>query len=193
MKKALLIAALSLTIATSVISGTLAAYNAQVDLQEDQIVAKGFALESEKSLSWGTGVAKIAPGESHDIQFTVSNFNDAMVTETGMKVDILIDVNGLNDTNTNSIDPLTYSLYEVVNGQETLLKTHSFIDPNTETVDEISHSFNFTNSGTEQTKNFKLVVEWPNGSSEVDNEFIGNEHGNDIQIIINGSQIVGGN
>lgn len=193
MKKALLIAALSLTIATSVISGTLAAYNAQVDLQEDQIVAKGFALESAKSLSWGTGVAKIAPGENHEIAFTVSNFNDAMVTETGMKVDILIDVNGLNDTNTNSIDPLKYSLYEIDGSEERLISTQSFIDPSNDVEDEIKHSFNFTDSGSQQTKNFKLLVEWPSGSAETDNEFIGAEHGNDIQIIVNGSQILSGN
>lgn len=152
MKRALLVAGLVLTIATSVISGTLAAYSQTVDdLQQDTVTAKKFVLDVDKTVSLDEALSKIAPGESRTIEFTVANHKDGNVTETDM--DAKIDIQILN----RQSSPLKFTL-EANDGSS--LDTSEAIFSGGDTFTETQR---FT-AATAKEITYTLTVEWPWGS-----------------------------
>ncbi len=174
MKKNLLIAGLVLTIATSVISGTMAAYNATVDFVEDTVVAKNFVLTATKDSDTFVGSAqKIAPGEQKEILFTVSNKDGETVTETGM--DIVIDV----DITEDGIAPLSYTLYNAKNMDEALVVTVA--DNKSFTYDGLSFE-----PGVAGEESYVLLIEWPH--TDNDTAYQGNSYENTVAITVSGTQ-----
>ena len=156
MKKHLLIAGLVLTIATSVISGTMAAYNTSVDFESNEIVAKQFVMNVEKKEGFATETTKLAPGESNSVNFTVSNFDSAYLTETGMKVFVKIET---NLQNTNSKNPLIYNLYK---GNVLIASTATeFTEAMGTTVEDgvFVHEVDFS-ANTKRTDTYRLEAEW---------------------------------
>lgn len=179
MKRSLLVAGLVLTIATSVISGTMAAYNVTVDdLAVDSVVAKNFVLTADKSESAFVN-EKIAPGESKEIPFTVSNFDGVNTTETGM--DVVINVNVSNGDKT-SITPLTYELF-YADDLDTAVASSAAGQPFE------YDGLIFDASGDAQDEEFILVVEWPYGAyNNGDFALQGDGFGNTVQITVSGFQ-----
>lgn len=156
MKKHLLIAGLVLTIATSVISGTMAAYSKEIKFTGDTLTAKQFVLEAGRTDEVTTQTVKLAPGESHSVNFTVSNFDSAYLTETGMKVFVKVET---NLQNTNSKNPLIYNLYkenvliastatEVTEAMGTTVEDGVFV-----------HEVDFS-ANTERTDTYRLEAKW---------------------------------
>lgn len=185
MKKGLLVAALSLTIATSVISGTLAAYNAQVDLTEDSVVAKAFVLDATKTESFAANT-KIAPGDTKTIYFTVKNFKNAVVTETGMAVTVeAIITNNKSISTSSNIKNLEYTLTDKT-ADLTVKGTGAELDDNKLIL---TSTFEFPVQAAGQTREFELEINWPFDTYDNDTVFQGGNYGNTVKIVVNGKQI----
>lgn len=164
MKKHLLIAGLVLTIATSVISGTMAAYSKEIILDEANIAAKHFVLEANRTDD-KTQKFRIAPGEEVKIPFKISNGTEGHVTEVPMNIAISIAVGTGADENS----PLTYKLYS---GSDTSANAIA------EVVDGVItyNGLKFDVKASTQTESFTLVANWPLGA--YDDTDIAYEHNN---------------
>ena len=173
MKKNLLIAGLVLTIATSVISGTMAAYYTSVDLLADSVVAKAFVLTAVKNRDSSAITApKIAPGEEKEIRFTV----DAN-SETGMDVVIEVDVTNV----AGDITPLTYKLYKATEPKTPLAVTTK----EGKSFEYIGLTFE---AGVANTEDYVLIIDWPFvGNNKIDTTFQ-NEALDSVQITVSGTQ-----
>ena len=92
MKKKLVLAGLALAICTSVVAGTMAVYATQLDnlaTESNQVVAKQFVLTGAGVDTFNDTV-KIAPTETVEKSFTISNFDNTVITETAMDVEMTI-------------------------------------------------------------------------------------------------------
>ena len=92
MKKTLAIAFLCLAMGTALISGTMAVYNIELGkIAEGSVTAKAFSITGEGDEFFSTDV-KIAPSETVKKRFTVSNFENSVISETPMKTTIAVDL-----------------------------------------------------------------------------------------------------
>lgn len=155
-RKPLVLLALVLVIATSVVAGTLATYQINLDdYSSGEVAAKNFVLTSAGDSSFATDV-KIAPTESVSKTFTVANFDNGVVTETDMDVAIAV---ALAKSGEKSAIPELEAVVEkdgvevgtstITNGQGT-----------------ISIADEFTAS-TEETHTYTVTVSWPAGENDV--------------------------
>ena len=90
-KKYLLLTFLALAIITSLTAGTLAIYTSANDLAATEVTAKKFAFSSAKSAGYSQSV-KLAPTESQDYPFTVTNLDGTTPSEVPMYYTINVDI-----------------------------------------------------------------------------------------------------
>ena len=88
MKKFLIIGALILTVATSMVAGTLATYTKSVDFS-GSVTAKRFAFTAAGSVDDSINV-KLAPSETDSWKFVVSNKENSAISEVSMDVTISV-------------------------------------------------------------------------------------------------------
>ncbi|HPG92874.1 MAG TPA: hypothetical protein PK675_05630 [Clostridia bacterium] len=94
MKKTITLILLALIVATSLVTGTLAVYSVEApEINSGNIIAKEFVFTASGSQDFTTDV-QIAPTETVQKTFTVSNFNGNVVTGTDMNVSITVSVEG---------------------------------------------------------------------------------------------------
>ena len=175
MKKTLVLVALVAVIATSIISGTLALYTTTIDdLATGSVVAKEFILLENGSDTFETNV-KIAPTETVTWAFSIKNYDGALVTETGMDLDIVVDVTAI--AGKTAIAPLvvtvTNELDEVV-GTKTGTGVISFADV-----------FELDADGQEHT--YTVTINWPSDDS-VDINYAGGDFGTAVAVTVTGTQ-----
>lgn len=191
MKKVLIISAMALAIATSMVAGTLAVYHVELPtISEGSVIAKSFQLDGAGDDNFKDEV-KIAPTETITKIFTVSNFKNGVATETPMKVDI--DVNLDATANKTAIPYLTANVYKVTDTTETLVGNTI-----TNGVGTISFEDGFSLAAQGQTYTYKVVVEWPNINGRNDTnkdgisddlDYAGETYGNTITVDVSGTQV----
>ena len=147
MKKTFTLILLALIVATSLVTGTLAVYSVEApEINSGNIIAKEFVFTALGSQDFATGV-EIAPTETVQKTFTVSNFNGNVVTGTDMNVTITVELQG-------EIVPLTL----IVTGDQDVTIV------NNGTTSTIS----FTLSADQAvTKTFTVSVVWNSTANDI--------------------------
>ena len=188
MKKTIALSALVLSILAGLVSGSLALYQKNVDIEgAGSVVAKKFALSAGKTDSYKTGVT-IAPTEKVTAAFTVSNFEDDYVSEVGMDLNVTITLAAadgktaipyitarLLDENGNAIDAAVNGVTAGV-GEITLSVDHAF------TVSE--------DNGGKQTKTYQIELTWEDGHTDTDINYQGPNFGTQYTVSVTGIQDV---
>ncbi|PKM63055.1 MAG: hypothetical protein CVU97_02165 [Firmicutes bacterium HGW-Firmicutes-21] len=175
MKKTLVITALVAVIAVSIISGTLALYTTTIDdLATGSVVAKEFILLENGSDTFETNV-KIAPTETVTWDFSIKNFDGAIVTETGMDLDIVVDITAV--VGKSAISPLVVTVtneFDEEVGTQTGVGVISFTD-----------SFELDEAG--QTHTYTVTIVWPSDDA-VDINYAGGDFGTAVAVTVTGTQ-----
>ncbi|RNC63180.1 MAG: hypothetical protein AWM53_01566 [Candidatus Dichloromethanomonas elyunquensis] len=176
MKKTLVLIALVLVLSASVIAGTLAMYTTRIDnLTEGSTVAKEFML-----LKGGTDTftkdVKIAPGETVNWQFSVKNYNGAVVSETAMNLNCSI--NAAAADGKNVIAPLVVTVKNSAGDTVGTVTSSGIIQFNDQ----------FAISATGQEKTYTVSVNWP-GNGTNDANYAGANYGTDVKVSVTGTQI----
>lgn len=175
MRKILTIVALVLILSTSVIAGTLAMYTTTIDdIAEGSVVAKEFILV-EGGTDTFTENVKIVPSETVNWQFSVKNYNGAVISETGMDLICTIDVIEMNGKNV--IAPLVVTVNNA-NGDSVGTVTSS---------GKIEFTDEFELSASGQEKTYTLSVNWPS-NNDVDISYAGADYGTAIKVSVTGTQ-----
>lgn len=91
MKKPLLIGALTLAIATSMVAGTLAVYNTSVDLADGTVSAKTFYVNATSIDSEAIAI-NLAPTESSTWAFNLNNASGGVASEVAIDATIEVTV-----------------------------------------------------------------------------------------------------
>jgi len=144
MKKTLLILALILTIATSLVAGTLATYTKTLEPMEGEVTAKQFYIGATET---AFADVKLAPSEEKTWNFSVINYQGDAATEVDMDLNIVVTVDG-------DIDGLNVALYEGdTQFGETVVKNGT-INVN------IDKAFN---KNVKEQRDFSVKVLWKNG------------------------------
>ena len=176
MKKIILTAALVLFMVTSIIAGTLAMYTTKIDnLAEGSVVAKEFVLLENGTDTFVKNV-KVAPTETETWQFSVKNYDGAIVSETAMDLDINVDVQA--HSGKDAIAPLTIIVKDEDGNQ-----VGSMV--NGTGVIQFDDSFSLSATGQERT--YTVVVYWPS-DNDVDINYAGAGYGNDVTVSVTGTQ-----
>lgn len=150
MKKTLVLVALILTIATSVVAGTLAIYNVNLGtIAEGSVAAKNFVFTKAGNDTFVKDV-KIAPSESTQWQVAVKNFDGATVTETPMTV--TLDFTVSVPAGKTAITPLVVTV--TGNGQEKTILTGA---------GAAQITFDLA-ANASVTETFTVNVAWPTGT-----------------------------
>ncbi len=175
MKKILVTVAFILLLTTSIAAGTLAMYTTTIDdLAEGSVVAKEFIL-TEGGTDTFTKNVKIAPGETVDWQFSVKNYDGAVVSETAMNLDFDVDVVAADGKAV--IAPLTVTVKDssgVVVGTATGSGTIVFAD-----------EFNLAAAG--QEKVYTVSANWTSNDA-VDINYAGADYGTAVRVSVTGVQ-----
>lgn len=175
MKKVLVIVALVLVLSTAVIAGTLAMYTTSIDnLATGSVVAKEFVLLENGTDSFTENV-KIAPTEAVDWQFSVKNYDGAIVSETAMALDFNIQVAAPDGK--NMIDPLVITVKDE-SGNIVGTTTGSG------TID-FSNEFALNASG--QQKTYTVSINWPSDDA-IDINYVGADYGAAVTVSVTGTQ-----
>lgn len=154
MKKTVFILALILTILSSLIAGSLAAYTVKLDLATGTVVAKEFIFVKEGTETFQNGV-KIAPTEKVIWQFGVKNYQGNVITETNLYYKLTL--NAFAPDGKGAIDPL---LITIKDADENLLGTIE----GTGTYDILGE---FILSEQGQEKYYVLEIYWPSGNNDI--------------------------
>lgn len=169
MKKTALVLILLLVMATSVTAGTLAMYTTSLDnLASGSVVAKEFVFTHEGTDSFSQGV-KIAPTETVTWQFSVKNFDGAVITETDLYYKLAFNVHAT--AGKSAIEPLTVTVKDQsgnVVGSATGVGTFDVLGK-------------FPLSAVGQSQTYTVEVNWPSDDS-VDLGYAGDAYGTTVNI-----------
>ena len=180
MKRTLLIVALVLLITTSLIAGTLSAYSITIDdLAAGSVVAKEFILKPGETNTFEESI-KIAPGETVEWEFSVKNYEEALVSETAMDLEFAVTLAAAEGK--DAIEPLVVSVTDE-DDQSLALTDGKFTD-----------EFPLAETGQEKTYNVK--IEWPLGTDEIpegqtmseDAQYAGADYGSAVTVSVTGTQ-----
>jgi hypothetical protein len=175
MKKGLILTALVLMIATSLIAGTLANYTTTIDaLASGSVVAKEFILLESGTDTFESDV-KIAPTETETWSFAVKNYNGAVISETAMDLDYTISVSASDGK--SAIEPLIVS---VVDSTNAVVATRT--GAGTMTFDS---GFSLDAQGQEEV--YTVVIEWPSNDT-IDINYAGSGFGSTVSVSVTGMQ-----
>lgn len=178
MKKLLTVLALVLVVATSVVGGTLAVYNTSISgVIDNNVVAKEFKLDAQASESYAKDI-KIAPKDTVEFAFTVTNRKDGIISEVA--IDATINVIITNADGKEAIMPLNIKLQK--------LDGKAYVDVNDASVSgtgSFKASAAFV-AGKELTVTYKVVVNWPSTADDI--SFAGAGFGTKIVVNVTGKQ-----
>lgn len=176
MKKLIFILVLVLTMATSVVAGTLAMYTASVDnLAEGSAVAKEFVFVGDGTDSFQQGI-KIAPSETVKWQFKVKNYENHVITETDLYYKLTFNVSATSGK--KAIQPLTVSVKD----------TDGKVLNTVTGVGKFDVTGSFPLSETGQEKGYVVEINWPAGGSD-DIQYAGSEYGTTVNVDALASQV----
>ncbi|MEG1805765.1 MAG: hypothetical protein RR327_05175 [Clostridia bacterium] len=186
MKKTLLVGLLVCAILASVITGTLAVYQANIDEMSGDVVAKRFIMTSNKSDNFEMNL-KIAPGETITYNFEVMNYEGDLVTETKMKITTFFFFD--NAAKKKSILPLQYTVTELVDGHSQKPDEKLTLPAN---GDEkfVQFTNNNLTANVKHKLTYKVTITWPKGDNVLDTSFQGHDFGNKFRVKVVGVQIV---
>lgn len=176
MKKTLFILALVLTMASSLVAGTLAMYTTSIDnLTAGSITAKEFIFTGVGTDSFRQGV-KIAPSETVQWHFKVRNYEDDIVTETDLYYKLTFNIRPTE--NKSAIEPLTVTVKDL---EGRILNSVT----GTGTFDVVD-AFMLSEDG--QEKDYIVEINWPaDGSNDI--EYAGEKYGTSITVDALASQL----
>jgi len=175
MKKILTIFALVLIFSTSLIAGTLAMYTTTIDnIAEGSVVAKEFIL-LEGGTDTFTENLKIAPTETVDWQFSVKNYDGAIISETVMDVNYTVDVTAENGKSV--IAPL----------EVTVKNSNGDIVGTVTSNGKIEFADEFGLSANGQEKIYTISVNWPSNNT-IDTDYAGANYGTAVMVSVTGTQ-----
>jgi hypothetical protein len=185
MKKTLVIIALVLILSTSVIAGTLAMYTTTIDdFASGSVVAKEFVLLEGGTDTFTTDV-KIAPSETVEWDFSVQNYNGAIVSETAMGLDFEIDVAAV--TGKSMIDPLVVTVSDEL-GNPVCDELGNPVGPLTGSG-TITFNDEFLLNAVGQEKTYTVTVSWPETSAGIDDiDFAGSNYAAAVTVSVTGTQ-----
>ncbi len=106
-KKTLLILGLILAIVSSVIAGTLSVYTKTLGIAQGSTVSKEFLIDADETVY---PAVKLAPTETAEWTFSVSNYRDDTVTETDMDMTVTLRVRAAEGK--QAIDGLHVGIYD---------------------------------------------------------------------------------
>lgn len=178
MKKIILMGALILTIASSLVAGTLATYTKTLSPITGSVSAKSFYIGANQTVFPDI---KLAPSEKSDWTFEVVNFKaDGTINE--VDTDMTITLNVAEKADKDAIDGLQVSIYDENNTQV-----------GTTVVKSGQMSFDIEKAflaNTPTTQKFKLVADWKNPSAgdDVDTANAENQNATQISVTIRGTQ-----
>ena len=174
MKKTLLISALVLTIASSLVAGTMATYTKTLEAMEGEVTAKQFYIGATETTF---ADVKLAPSEETTWDFSVINYQGEVATEVDMDLNIVVAVGG-------AIDGLNVALFE----GDTQLGSTVVKDG---TIDfSIDKAFN---KNVKEQRDFSVKVLWNNGqvSDAVDTANADAIAQSNIAVTVTGTQDLG--
>ncbi len=175
MKNKLLIGLLVVFIMTTLVSGSLAVYQASIDDIDGSFAATKFVIDSSAEGQLYNGSLKIAPGDTLSSTFIIKNYDASNnITETDMKLDISVVFDG-------GLDPVTMKLYY----GDSLLGTCT--GDGTITYDSVTAVLP-ANVATDAV--YTLVFEWPENTSGVDDTAFQGKPAT-FAISVTGTQVVG--
>lgn len=180
MKKVLLVSALVLVIATSMVSGTLAVYNHTITtVANGEVTAKNFILIGEDTTGSPIDNLYIAPGETSTFTFTVSNFEvlssgESIISEVPMNLSIDIGLAASSGKIGGAIVPLTVDVFNELGNPLTAIDATSFSD---ELID--------LDSG--ETRAYTVEITWPDDGDD-DSNYAGHDYGTALTVKVTGTQ-----
>lgn len=180
MKKALLISALVLTIVASMVSGTLAVYTRTLLPYSNDVVAKEFILVSEGTDNFDADVL-IAPTESVDMIFTVSNNAAGVTSEVDMDLGITVTF-AASAGSTGAIVPLTAT---VTSDSGAAVITGILV--NGVGVFTITDADAFVASVAD-TLTYTISIDWE--STATDTTYAGHDYSTNVAVSVTGTQAV---
>ena len=176
MKKVLMIIALVTVLTTSIIAGTLAMYTTSIDnLATGSVVAKEFVLLENGTDSFTENV-KIAPSETVDWQFSVKNYDGAVVSETAMALGFDIQVTAANGK--SMITPLIVTVKDQDGNVVGTVTGSGMI--------AYDSTFALNSSGQQQT--YTVSVNWPSDDA-IDLNYAGADYGAAVTVSVTGTQM----
>jgi len=191
MKKILLVSALVLVIATSMVSGTLAVYTKTIGIvASGSVTAKNFIMKGKDTTDYEKKDLYIAPGDISTFTFTVSNSdtatNPATIAEVSMNLDISINLAAGSDM-TGAIVPLTVV---VTRDNSAFPSTSGEINVATGTG-TLKYSDTLTTiAAPGQTNTYIVTITWPkNASNESDDtKYASHKYGTALTVSVTGTQ-----
>ncbi len=178
MKKLIIMGALILTIATSMVAGTLATYTITLSPIAGNVSANSFYIGASETYFPDI---KLAPSEKSEWTFDVVNFKaDGTINE--VDTDMTITLNVAEKEGKQAIDGLHVSIYDENNRQL-----------GTTVVMSGQMSFDIEKAflgNTSSTQSFKLVADWKNpfAGDDVDTANAENHNETAISVTIRGTQ-----
>ena len=178
MKKTIALFALVLCILAGLVSGSLALYTKDIDnIGNGSVVAKKFVLTAAGSDGYVAN-APIAPTETVTAAFTVSNFEDAYITEVDMDLEITVTVKAIDGKGA-----IPYVRAELYDWEGTKVGTIE----NGVGVINFKADKAFTAKDAE-TLTFELRFYWESHDDDV--EYQGPQYGNMYSVKVTGTQSV---
>jgi hypothetical protein len=167
---------LILTMAGSIVAGTLAMYTTSIDnLAEGSVVAKEFVFVGEGTDSFRQGV-KIAPSETVRWQFKVKNYEDHVITETDLFYKLTFNVAA--SAGKSAIAPLTVTVKDL---QGNVLNSVTGVG-----AFDVLGSFPLSENG--QERDYVVELHWPSNDS-VDINYAGGDYGTTVNVDAAASQM----
>jgi hypothetical protein len=176
MKKVILVLLMVLTMASSLVAGTLAKYTTSIDkLADGSVVAKEFIFTGAGTDTFQQGV-KIAPSETVNWKFKVKNYSNSIVTETDMYYKLTLNVAA--SAGKSAILPLKVIVRDSSgNVLNSVTGIGSF---------DVYGSFPLSEYG--QEKEYSVDITWPkDGTSDI--KYAGSQFGTSINVQATASQI----
>lgn len=184
MKKILIVGALALSVAVSMVSGTMATYTKTTVPVNGQVTAKQFNIET---LTETNVTASLAPGETEKWEFSVVNYagnDESTVTEVDM--DLYLDLHVGNTDyigeGRDVLEGLQVSLYEKGKKDEKILLN---VDSQGRDYDTIANAFK---GDVAEKKDYVIEMTWAGGDTESHLKDANNGAKTPIHLTINGTQ-----
>lgn len=184
MKKILIVGALALSVAVSMVSGTMATYTKTTVPVNGEVTAKQFNIET---LTETNVTASLAPGETDTWEFSVVNYaNNDENTATEVDMDLFLDLHVGNTTyigeNHDVLDGLQVRLYEKGTKEKAILLQ---VDSEGRSYTTIPNAFT---GGQAEKKDYVIEMTWAKGTTESHMKDEKNGAKTPIHVTINGTQ-----
>lgn len=181
MKKILIVGALALSVAVSMVSGTMATYTKTVDPLNGTVTAKYFNIENSSATEVN---ADLAPGEKTTWDFSVRNYSGTDTTEVNM--DLILDLHVGNTEmfgmENNVLEGLEVKLYDSEDLDTNLIDTINSSGRQGVTVKDAFKA----NVASEKT--YKIVLDWTGGDQYTQLADSLEKASTPIKLYINGTQ-----